>query len=125
MEVVSYQIRDGVAVITIQNPPVNALSAEVKAGLDDSLRQALQDEAASAIVIIGAGETFIAGADIKQLRSMAYEGIVCSTLPETLMELESASKPVVAAIHGNAFGAGLETAMAAHYRVARSGTKLG
>ncbi len=125
MSLVSYQVQDRVAIITIQNPPVNALNAEVQAGLRDLIARAIQDSGADSVVMIGAGQTFIAGADIKNLQAMAYEGTVQSTLPQTLLDLELLAKPVVAALHGNAFGGGLETAMAAHYRIASPGTKIG
>jgi len=125
MSLVNYQVQDRVAVITIQNPPVNALSAEVQANLAVLLKQAMRDSTVDSVVLIGAGATFIAGADIKNLQAMAFEGTVQSTLPQTLIDMELAPKPVVAAIHGNAFGGGLETAMAAHYRIASPGAKIG
>ncbi len=125
MTSVTSQIRDGIAVITVDHPPVNALSAGVKTGLDTLLEQAFDDPAVRAVVIIGAGETFISGADIKELLDTAFDGIVCSTLPETLMKIEDSQKCVIAAIHGSTLGAGLETAMAAHYRIAKPGTTLG
>jgi len=118
-------VLDGVAVITIQNPPVNALSAEVQASLLEVLRRAMHDSSAASVVIIGAGQTFIGGADIRNLQTMANQGKVSSMLPEMLMEMELAAKPVVAAIHGNALGGGLETAMAAHYRIASPDARIG
>ena len=125
MSLVDYGIHDRVAVITIQNPPVNALSPEVQAGLDSCVKRAMEDAGADSVVLIGAGQTFIAGADIKNLQAMAHQGSVQSRLPQLLMEMEATPKPVVAALHGNALGGGLETAMAAHYRIASPGTKIG
>ena len=125
MTSVTSQIHDGVAVITVEHPPVNALSAGVKTGLDDLLERALGDTAVRAVVIIGAGGTFISGVDIKELQDKAFEGIVCSTLPDTLMKIEDSPKCVIAALDGSTLGAGLEIAMAAHYRVAKPATKLG
>lgn len=125
MSLVNYEVQNRVAVITIQNPPVNSLSAEVQESLAVLLNQAMHDSTVDSVVLIGAGATFIAGADIKNLQAMALEGKVHSSLPQTLIAMELAPKPVVAALHGNAFGGGLETAMAAHYRIASPGTKVG
>ncbi len=112
--------KDGdVAVITINNPPVNALSPGVPEGIRDSIAAAAQDDAVKAIVLIGGGRTFIAGADIKEFGKMTAgkkeRGVGFNPI---LASVESCPKPVVAAIHGTAFGGGLETAMACHYRVA-------
>ena len=100
---------------------MNALSAAVQESLRDAIRAAMNDSDVDAVVIIGAGHTFVAGADIKQLERMAHDGAVRSILPQVLVEIEAAPKPFVAAIHGNAFGGGLEVALAAHYRVATAG----
>jgi len=99
-----------VRVIEIDNPPVNALSAEVRR----RLKEALADPDAEAFVIIGIGKTFIGGADIREFDQAPVE----PHLPDLLLELENLNKPVVAAINGAALGGGLETAMAAHYRIA-------
>src|SRR5262245_17032186 len=105
---------DGVAVITIDNPPVNALSRGVPEGIAESIRAAAHDAAVSAVVVVGAGRTFIAGADIKDLA----EGKEGPHLHDLLQSIEDCPKPVVMALHGTALGGGLEVAMAGHYRVA-------
>ena len=99
-----------VKVFEIDNPPVNALSAEVRRGL----QEAISDESCEAIVIIGAGSVFIGGADIREFDQAPVE----PHLPDLLLALENLDKPVVAALNGAALGGGLETAMAAHYRIA-------
>ena len=113
--------RDGdVAVITIDNPPVNALSWHVRQGLVDGLTRAVE-EGASAIVLICAGRTFIAGADISEFGGAAKG----PGLTESQQAMEDAPIPVVAAIHGTALGGGLEVALCAHFRVALSSAKFG
>src|SRR5579862_9685317 len=117
---------DDVAVITINNPPVNALSPGVPEGIATSLDGAEHDPAVSAIVIIGAGRGFIAGADIKELEQAARgEGSGGPDMHPLLAKIEDCSKPVVMAIHGAALGGGLEVAMAGHYRVAVPSAQLG
>src|SRR5579862_5755531 len=117
---------DDVAVITINNPPVNALSPGVPEGIATSLDGAEHDPAVSAIVIIGAGRGFIAGADIKELEQAARgEGSGGPDMHPLLAKIEDCSKPVVMAIHGAALGAGLEIAMAGHYRVAVPSAQVG
>ena len=116
----------GVALIRIDNPPVNALSPHVIDGLDAALDRASRDPAVQAIVVMGAGRTFIAGADIKGLEQLAWGGE--SGAPEMhdlLQKLEDAPKPVVMAMHGTALGGGLEVAMAGHYRVAVPDAQMG
>lgn len=123
---VSYSAQDGVAVITIENPPVNALSPGVPEGIADGLRRAAEDPAVRAVVLIGGGRSFIAGADIKEFGKITSgqkkrgEG-----LHPLLFAIEDSLKPVVAAIHGQAFGGGLEVAMACHYRVALESAQVG
>lgn len=99
-----------VKVVLIDNPPVNALSAEVRR----LLRDAIADPAAEAYVIIGAGKSFIGGADIREFDQAPVE----PHLPDLLNQIEASDKPVVAALNGAALGGGLETALAAHYRIA-------
>ena len=113
--------RDGdVAVIVIDNPPVNALSWHVRQGLADGMREAVGSGAA-AVVLVCEGRTFIAGADISEFGGEAKG----PSLPETQAAMENAPVPVIAAIHGTALGGGLEVALCAHYRVALASAKFG
>jgi 3-hydroxyacyl-CoA dehydrogenase len=125
-ELVTY-LKDGaVAIVTIDNPPVNALSAGVPEGIASALDAAAQDSSVKSVVIIGAGRTFPAGADIKELELAARgEGSGGPDLHPLLAKIEDCSKPVVMAIHGTALGGGLELAMAGHYRVAKASAQLG
>jgi 3-hydroxyacyl-CoA dehydrogenase len=117
---------DGIAVITINNPPVNALSSAVSAGIAAVVGQIEKDDNAKAVVFMGAGRTFIAGADIKEFAELTSGKIICrESLKPLLMRIEDLGKPVVMAIHGTAFGGGLELAMAGHYRMALSGAQVG
>ncbi|QUM72626.1 3-hydroxyacyl-CoA dehydrogenase NAD-binding domain-containing protein [Sphingopyxis granuli] len=114
--------KDGdVAVIIVNNPPVNALSWHVRQGLEDNFKAALADDGVKAIVLRCDGGTFIAGADISEF-GKAPRG---PDFNAVLNMIEAASKPVVAAIHGTALGGGLETALVCHYRVAVPSAKLG
>ena len=114
--------RDGaVAVITVDNPPVNALSQAVRQGLMDLVSEADADRACEAIVIRCDGRTFIAGADIKEFGKPPLEPF----LPDLIDRIEACQKPVVAAIHGTALGGGFELAMACHYRIAASSAAVG
>lgn len=118
---VDYEVEDGVAVLTLDNPPVNALSQGVRQGLKEGVARALADAAAQSIVIHCKGSTFIAGADITEFSS----GLVEPGLHEVLEAMDDSAKPVVAAIHGTALGGGLETALSCHFRVAVASAKLG
>ncbi|MFY9845049.1 MAG: 3-hydroxyacyl-CoA dehydrogenase NAD-binding domain-containing protein [Terriglobales bacterium] len=113
-----------VAIITIDNPPVNALSPGVPEGIFAAIDEINRDPAVKAAVVIGAGRTFVAGADIKEFGKMTAGGPRRSLLP-LLLHIEDSGKPVVMAIHGTAFGGGLELAMAGHYRVASPTAQLG
>jgi 3-hydroxyacyl-CoA dehydrogenase len=125
-KLVNLATQDGVAVITINNPPVNALSPGVPEGLVEALDAAEKDPSARAIVIIGGGRTFIAGADIKELElAAAGRGSGPPEFHAILARIEDASKPVVMAIHGTALGGGNEVAMAGHYRVAVADAQIG
>jgi 3-hydroxyacyl-CoA dehydrogenase len=119
--------KDGdIAVITVNNPPVNALSPGVPEGIKASVEAAERDPAVKGIVLIGGGRTFIAGADIKEFGKITSgqkdRGVGLHPVLETL---ENCKKPIVCAIHGTAFGGGLETAMACHYRVAVPSAQVG
>ena len=116
----------GVAVIRIDNPPVNALGNGVAERLEEAIRSAEGDAAVRAIVIMGAGATFVAGADIKDLEDLAWgRGPGAPNIHELLQKIENCTKPVVMAIHGTALGGGLELAMAGHYRVAVRSARVG
>src|SRR6516164_3578869 len=124
-QLVLYSLHGDVAVITISNPPVNALSPGVPEGIRSSIQTAADDPGVAAIVVIGAGRTFIAGADIREFgKVVSGEKPRLSLLPMR-REIEDCPKPVVVAIHGTAFGGGLEVAMAGHYRVASPDAQVG
>lgn len=120
-ESVSYQRENRIVLITIANPPVNALSQGVRAGLQAAVQRFSDDAAADVAVITGNGRLFIGGADISEFGKPP----VAPSLPDVINTLESCNKPVVAAIHGTALGGGLEVALGAHYRIAQAGTRLG
>jgi 3-hydroxyacyl-CoA dehydrogenase len=124
-ELVTLSKQGDVAVVTISNPPVNALSPGVPEGIRQSIATAASDPAVAAIVVIGAGRTFIAGADIREFgKVVSGEKPKVSLLP-LLLEIEDCGKPVVMAIHGTAFGGGMEVAMAGHYRALAPSAQVG
>ncbi|MCC6364639.1 MAG: enoyl-CoA hydratase/isomerase family protein [Bryobacterales bacterium] len=123
---VSYYKEGNVAVIAVDNPPVNALSPGVPEGIMEGLRWALMHDDVEAVVLAGRGRTFIAGADIREFEKIhaGHHGGLDAIL-RLLADLEDSDKPVIAAIHGTAFGGGLEVAMACHYRVAVPSAQVG
>src|SRR3954462_11943118 len=126
MPTVNLTTADDIAVVEIANPPVNALSHGVPEGLVQAIEEAERNPAIRAIVILGAGRTFVAGADIKDLERAAWDSSVePPDIHDLLTRVEDAAKPVVMAIHGTALGGGLELAMAGHYRVATPDALLG
>ncbi|MAP23847.1 MAG: 3-hydroxyacyl-CoA dehydrogenase, partial [Alteromonadaceae bacterium] len=118
---VMMHIVDNVAVIEVDNPPVNALSFAVRSGLQTTLREAEKNEAVDAIVLSCRGNTFIAGADITEFGKPMQP----PALPDLLSEMDTLTKPMVAALHGTALGGGLEVALTCHYRVALDSAKVG
>ena len=112
--VVSTRLQGEVLVVTIDNPPVNALSVHVRAGLVKAMEQADADAAVKGVLIVGAGKTFIAGADIREFGKPP----LLPYLPDVCNRIEACSKLVVAAVQGAALGGGMEIAMSAHYRLA-------
>ncbi|MGH7024923.1 MAG: enoyl-CoA hydratase-related protein, partial [Caulobacteraceae bacterium] len=119
--VTDYALDGDVGVITLNSPPVNALSAPVRDGLFEGMKAALADAGAKAVVIICEGRTFIAGADITEFGG-AQKG---ASLYEVEDAIEGSPKPVIAAIHGTALGGGLEVALCCHYRVAVPSARCG
>ncbi|MDR3099926.1 MAG: enoyl-CoA hydratase/isomerase family protein [Paraburkholderia sp.] len=118
---VTHELRGKVLLITVDNPPVNALSVDVRRGLAAAIEHAEANPAVQAVLIVGAGRNFIAGADIREFGKPPQP----PALPDVLHRMETSHKPVIAAIHGAALGGGLEVALAAHYRLAVAGAKLG
>ncbi len=119
--VVTTRRQGAVLVVTIDNPPVNALGVDVRRGLLAAAQEADADPAVSAVLLVGAGRAFIAGADIREFGKPPMP----PSLPEVCAALENCGKPVVAALHGPALGGGLEVALSAHYRLAMPDAKLG
>lgn len=117
---VSYELVDEIGVVTIDNPPVNALSQAVRQGIHDAI-EAAQTDASKAVLILCAGRTFIAGADIREFGRAPQE----PHLPDLCAEIETSSKLVVAALHGTALGGGFEVALSCHYRCAVQTAKVG
>ena len=127
-DLVRYEMKDGVVVLTIDNPPVNALAPEVWGEIDEAVKRGVADPDAEALVLIGAGTTFIAGADIKafELLKTPADSMARSAGTHALLKrIEDSTKPLVAALHGNALGGGLEVAQACHFRVAVKEAKVG
>ncbi|MGQ7272876.1 3-hydroxyacyl-CoA dehydrogenase NAD-binding domain-containing protein [Marinobacter sp. V034] len=120
-EVVNYQRQGSIGVITVNYPPVNALSHAVRSGLLDALKQGQADADAKALLLVCDGRTFVAGADITEFGKPPQS----PGLPEVVAEYENSEKTIVAAIHGTALGGGLELALGCHYRVALESAKVG
>ncbi|MDC3066610.1 3-hydroxyacyl-CoA dehydrogenase NAD-binding domain-containing protein [Gammaproteobacteria bacterium] len=118
---VLYEVKDNVALLTVDNPPVNPLSDGVRTGLYESLTKAEEDDSVLGVVLTGNGRAFIAGADISEFGGNV-EGV---SLNEVFQKLEHCSKPVVAAINGIALGGGLETALCCNYRIADKNAFVG
>jgi len=124
-ELVQLTSNGGIAVITINNPPVNALSPGVPEGISEVLDQIASDASVKAAVLIGGGRTFVAGADIKEFGKMTSGKPRGAGLLPLLLKIEDSAKPVIVAIHGTAFGGGMELAMAGHYRAALATAQFG
>ncbi len=120
-ETVKAENRDGILILTIDNPPVNALSTSVRGGLFDELTKAKSDASVKAIVIACAGRSFISGADIREFGKPPEP----PGLHEVLDLMENSTKPVIASIHGNALGGGLEVTLCCHFRICTADTRLG
>ena len=120
-EVVKIERHDEIAIVTVDSPPVNALSAAVRRGIQECVQKAIADPAVKAIVLTCAGRTFIAGADITEFGKPPQP----PALGDVISELENSPKPTVAAIHGTALGGGLEVALGCHFRVAVKEARLG
>lgn len=121
-------LEDGVAVLTIDNPPVNQMSPQMGQDFGEAITETFGDDAVKAIILTGTGKNFIAGADITQLQMVKTRDEVfqvASRAAQFLNSIEVGPKPVIAAINGNCLGGGLETAMVCHYRVAAEGVNLG
>ena len=118
---VKVENRGDVALIVVDNPPVNALSRAVREGLNRAVAEIAADDSVKGAVLVCAGRTFIAGADIKEFGKGSLE----PSLPDTIATMETLTKPIVAALHGTALGGGLEVALGCHYRVIDRGGQVG
>ncbi|WP_431153204.1 3-hydroxyacyl-CoA dehydrogenase NAD-binding domain-containing protein [Acidovorax facilis] len=118
----SYEVRDGIAVVTMDNPPVNSLGFGNRRFIAESVRRAQDDAAVHAIVLTGRGRAFCGGADIREFNKP--EATMAPDIVDVIRVVEGCEKPVVAAIHSVVMGGGLELAMSCHYRVVRRGTQV-
>ncbi|QQE08127.1 enoyl-CoA hydratase/isomerase family protein [Cupriavidus sp. ISTL7] len=117
-----YQVQDGIAVITLDNPPVNGLGHSTRLGIVEGMTRALDDAAVKAVVITGAGKAFSGGADIREFNTP--KATQEPTLHSVIKVIENSTKPVVAAVHSVAMGGGLELALGCNYRVASKGAQI-
>ena len=127
-QTVKVTLHEGVAVLTLDNPPVNQMSPQLMQDFGTAMGEAMQDGAVKAIVLTGTGKNFIAGADITRLQRIKKKEDIFEPALEAarfLNGIEMSPKPIIAAINGNCLGGGLETAMACHYRIAAPGVNLG
>jgi 3-hydroxyacyl-CoA dehydrogenase/enoyl-CoA hydratase/carnithine racemase len=125
---IKVELKDGIAVFTINSPPVNQMSPQMAQDFGEAITEAFGDSEVKAIVLTGTGKNFIAGADITQIQAVKEKDDIFPRALEAaqfLSSIETGPKPVVAAINGNCLGGGLETAMVCHYRVAARGASLG
>ncbi|MBI5334863.1 MAG: enoyl-CoA hydratase/isomerase family protein [Burkholderiales bacterium] len=118
----TYTVQDGIAVISLSNPPVNGLGQSTRQGVTEGIARAQSDATVKAVVLIGAGKVFCGGADIREFNTP--KAFAAPTLHQVIEAVEQCSKPVVAAIHGVAMGGGLELALGAHYRVVAPGAQI-
>ena len=117
-----YQVNGAVAVITLNNPPVNGLGASTRSAIVDGMKKALGDNAVKAVVITGAGKAFSGGADIKEFNTP--KAFAEPTLHTVINVIENSTKPVIAAVHSVCMGGGLELALGCNYRVATAGAQI-
>ncbi len=122
-DAVSVANRDGIAVITLDNPPVNGLGFAVRTGLQTAFQSAANDDGVAALVITGSGRMFSGGADIREFGKSPPEGT--PALPALIDTIEASEKPVIAAIHGVALGGGCEVTLGCHVRLAAAGSRVG
>ena len=120
-QVIKHEIIENIGIIKGTNPPVNALSFDVRKGLIDTLNLFLEDDNIKGIILCGDGRTFFAGADISEFG----KPMKLPSLNEVIQTFENSNKPIVAALHGTPLGGGLELAMGCNYRIALSSTTLG
>jgi 3-hydroxyacyl-CoA dehydrogenase/enoyl-CoA hydratase/carnithine racemase len=125
---IKVEVKEGVAILKLNNPPVNQLSEPFVQEMADAIMEAFQAQEVKAVILTGAGKNFIAGADITEIKGVTDKDFLFSQVMERnrfTNAIEDGSKPVIAAINGNCLGGGLEIAMACHYRIAAQGVQVG